>query len=309
MPLFGFASAGASKGDMPLVQLHIGRLTDNDQFVYGPDLVEFHEGKTSGALSLIRSPCGASSIEIKTVFEEGLGSSRSRIDFDTANCVLSMWEDKHIDPLIVASVLVSPCMPLWLRTTHRYLPLHASVISMADQAIAICGQSGAGKTTLSLQCRKRSFAIIADDMAAVDLDSGFVHHGAAFSRIERQQFAQLVATGEAYRNPRLQKNLLDTSEHDYWSDPRPLPLTAVFLLCDFSNDERVFLEPISKFQAGLALNANLAGEMFPLKKTDQQAGFSAAMKLAQNTKVFKLHRPKGLEYLDEAINAILSEIA
>lgn len=307
VPLFGLVGCSNLTSGEPVIDLHLGVLSEAD-YGEGRFHIHFDEGGASGSLSLTRDASGAFTIFTNTVFEGDGRRVHTRIDHDPVMGRLWMRENRPIDPLEVVSFLVSPSMPLWLRATQRLLPLHAAVVSMGDKAVAICGLSGAGKTTLALRCRKRSFAIIADDMAAIDWNSGLVHHGAAFSRIDPQQFAMTEEGGATRRSPRLPKYLLDTSQHPYWSNPRPLPLAAVFVLSGFQDDQTVWVEQVPELEAGITLNANLTGEMFPPTRDERQAGFSAAMAVAKQVPVYRLRRPKGLDHLDATVDAIYNSI-
>lgn len=303
-PLDGLATAANLTVGDPVVDLILGELPDAD---FGEGLshaLQFDEVGAAGSLSLTRHTSGAFTIFTDTLFEANGSRVHARIDHDPVAGRLQMRENRPIDPLEVVSFLVSPSMPLWLRATHRFLPLHASVIALDDKAVAICGPSGAGKTTLALHCRKRSLAIIADDMAAIDWNSGLVHHGAAFSRIDQQQFALIEAGTATRRSPRFPKSLLDTGEHPYWSNPRPLPLAGIFMLSGFQDDQPIAIERIPEIEAGIALNANLGGEIFPPTKAQRQLGLAASMAVARQVPVYRLRRPRGLDLLDGALDEI-----
>jgi hypothetical protein len=287
-----------------VIDLDLGELAEADHGQGVSHGLQFEEGGAAGSLSLTRHPSGAFTIFTDTVFEADDRRVHARIDHDPVAGRLRMRENRPIDPLEVVSFLVSPSMPLWLRATHHFLPLHAAVVALGDRAVAICGPSGAGKTTLALHCRKRSLAIIADDMAAIDPNSGLVHHGAAFSRIDQQQYALIEEGGATRRSPRFPKSLLDTGQHQYWSDPRPLPLAGIFLLSAFDDEQAVRVERVPDIESGIALSANLTGEMFPPTKAQRQAGLSASMAVAERVAVYRLRRPRGLDHLDAAVDAI-----
>jgi hypothetical protein len=47
-------------------------------------------------------------------------------------------------------------------------PLHAACIRVGDQAVALCGRTGAGKSTLAAALVRRGHALIADDVCVID---------------------------------------------------------------------------------------------------------------------------------------------
>lgn len=307
-PLFGLVSDASLSRDSPVIYLEIDELSEPVSGETGSDVVEFDDNGLVGSMSLTRSSPGVFSILAEGSFVPHARRVSARFHHDVNACRLEMRATEPLDPLEVLSFLLSPSMPLWLRATQRFLPLHAAVVAMDGKAVAICGRSGAGKTTLALHCRKRSFAIIADDMAAIDWNTGLVQHGAAFSRIDCQQFSLIDSVERTHHSPRLPKYLFDTRQHDYWSAPRPLPLAGVFMVSAFHDDQAVCVERVPDIEAGIALSANLTGEMFPPTKAQRQAGLSASMAVAQRVPVYRLRRPRGLDHLDASVDAIYDRI-
>ena len=306
--LNGLVVSSRLADEVPVIDLTLGELAEEDCGHGSSDALFFEQDGAAGWLSLIREPAGAFTIFTDAVFDNDRRRVQGRIDYDPVAGRLRMRETRPIDPVEVVTFLVSPSMPLWLRATQRLLPLHAAVVAMGDKAVAICGPSGAGKTTLALHFRKRSFAIMADDMAAIDWKGGLVHHGAPFSRIDRHQFALMGDGGTTRRSPRFSKSLLDTGEHPYWSNPHPLPLAGIFLLSAFQDNHAIAIERIPAVEAGIALSANLSGEMFPPTKAQRQAGLSTAMAVAKQVPVYRLRRPAGLDHLDATVDAISDAI-
>lgn len=291
-PLWGLGAPDGLGADAPTLTLSL-----DSHFVSGPE--EF--GGCSVAYQTPRGEDGRLSLERHgasgfTVFINEAGATCARIDHDLAAGSVKIREDGPINPVHVTSFLVSPFMPLRLRTVMKSFPLHAAVIAMGDKAVAICGPSGAGKTTLALYLREQSHAIIADDLAAIDLATGLVHHGAAFCRIDPKHPAARRASGARRANARVAKHFLDTSDHAFWSSPRALPLAAIFMLGS-SDDRPTTVELLGQPHAGLALGSNLSGEMFPPSLSARQAGLAAAFEMAGRIPVYALRRPRGLEHL------------
>lgn len=291
-PLWGLATADQLGADAPSLTLSLdssyaGSAEDRSvaSVVYQTTAGE------EGRLSLERHGAEGFSVFI----HEG-GSARARIDHDLAAGAVTIREDGPIDPVQVTSFLVSPFMPLRLRTLMQSFPLHAAVIGIGDKAVAICGASGVGKTTLALHLREQSCAIIADDLAAIDRTTGWVDHGAAFCRIDPRHPAARKASGPRLANARVPKHFLDTSDHAFWSSPGALPLSAIVML-GTSDDRRTTAERLGQPHAGLALGSHLSGETFAPSLSARQTGLAAAFDLAKRVPVYALRRPRGFEHL------------
>lgn len=53
--------------------------------------------------------------------------------------------------------------------------IHAGVVAANEQGIILCGDSGHGKTTLTLELIRRGFTFLSDEMAAISRKDGRVH--------------------------------------------------------------------------------------------------------------------------------------
>lgn len=298
-PLWGLGAPDALGADAPTLTLSLDCQYVSGSEEFGGSSVAFlTAGGEDGCLSLQRR--GDDGL---TVFIDEAGETCARIDHDLAAGSVAIREDGPINPVHVTSFLVSPFMPLRLRSMMRLFPLHAAVIGMGDKAVAICGPSGAGKTTLALYLREQSHAIIADDMAAIDPNTAMVHHGAAFSRIDPNHPLARQGYGAVHADARLPKQFLDTSDHEFWSSPRALPLAAIFLL-GTSDGAQTTAERLRHPHAGIALARNLSGEMFAPPPSARQTGLAAAFGVATRVPVYALHRRLGLEHLEEAAQVI-----
>lgn len=75
------------------------------------------------------------------------------------------------DALATSAILTGPIQAvLWHQ--RGLLPLHASVVVVGGRAIALCGPSAVGKSTLAAMLAERGCAVIADDMCLVDAREG-----------------------------------------------------------------------------------------------------------------------------------------
>lgn len=75
-------------------------------------------------------------------------------------------DDKHVRVFLLGSSLAAVCMQ------RRLTMLHASVVRVGDRAVALCGPTGAGKSTLAAALVARGAAFICDDLTRCDLIDG-----------------------------------------------------------------------------------------------------------------------------------------
>lgn len=295
----GLAAAGDALDGAPRIDL-----TLHNSFVPGPECKgtvskphAYHSHR--GNLGFARLPGGRFAMYIN----DATGQC-GQVDHDPAAGTITMCEEGPSNLLEATSQLVSPSLPMMLRTTLRYFPLHASVLAAGDCAVAICGRSGAGKTTLAHYMHGRSHQIIADDLAAIDHARGMVHHGAQYVRLESLEGQDSCIPAAALRPARLPKSIVSTADASFWTDPRPLPLRAIILLSELQEGAQLRLERLAAPRAALALARNMSGEMFPPTSEMQQEGFTAATKTARQIPVLILHRPPGLEHLKKTSDLI-----
>ena len=82
-----------------------------------------------------------------------------------------------MDPALVEQALARPIAAL-LRHMRGGISLHASSVARAGVALALLGQSCAGKSTLASQlCAYPDVELVSDDLAALDLEGPFVAIG------------------------------------------------------------------------------------------------------------------------------------
>jgi hypothetical protein len=131
--------------------------------------------------------------------------------------------------------LLGPVLGLVLRL-HGLVCLHASVVALDGQALALFGLAGAGKSTLAAAFARRGAVVLTDDIAVLEMN------GAAF-RV-RPAFPQLRLWPESVRllfghesalqplTPNWEKRGLDLTRPEFRFAEKAAPLAAIYLLGD-----------------------------------------------------------------------------
>jgi hypothetical protein len=140
--------------------------------------------------------------------------------------------------------------------------LHASAIAVDQSAIAILGAGGGGKSTTAAGFVKLGFKLLADDVAALDAESGNVRVLSGYPRLNLWPDAAEALYGSGKALPRL----TPAEGINGWWDKRyveldanrqfqqdPLPLAAVYVL-----GERIAGEPAPRVERMGAQDAFMA---------------------------------------------------
>ena len=99
---------------------------------------------------------------------------------DLAGAFAFAWltQDVAADPAYCRYYFLEPLVYATLTALH-VTPLHASCIALNDGAVVLCGDSGAGKTSLAYACARRGWQYLADDAAHILRSS---HHHSVVGR-------------------------------------------------------------------------------------------------------------------------------
>ncbi len=95
------------------------------------------------------------------------------------------------EPDADASAILSGPLQAVLWHQRGLLPLHGSVVAVGTQAIALCGHSAAGKSTLAAHLAARGYPVIADDVCVIDPESALVLSGSGRLRLWRDALDRL----------------------------------------------------------------------------------------------------------------------
>jgi hypothetical protein len=81
------------------------------------------------------------------------------------------WPDQNYTVEDATTYLIGPVIGLVLRL-RRALLLHASAVAIGDQAVALMGGPGAGKSTTAAEFARLGYAVLSDDLSALRESDG-----------------------------------------------------------------------------------------------------------------------------------------
>lgn len=159
------------------------------------------------------------------------------IDHEGTN-ISAVWP-KTLTVEDTATYLLGPIMGFVL-LLRGGVSLHASAIAIDDQAIALVGPAGAGKSTTAAAFADLGYSILAEDVVTLDDRGDSFVVQPAYPCIRLWPASVKALYGAEAELPRLtptwDKCYLDLTQDQYDFKKEPLPLAAIYLLDGRSED-------------------------------------------------------------------------
>ena len=153
--------------------------------------------------------------------------------------------------------LVGPVIGFVLRL-RGVTCLHASAVAVGEQAIALVGFPGAGKSTTVAAFAQRGFSVISDDVVALAEDGANFLVPPGYPRVNLwpDSVRALFGTEEALPRitPTWDKRYMALGDNGFGFATKPLPLRAIYLL---GAREAELASPVIEEVAGSAALAEL----------------------------------------------------
>ena len=162
-----------------------------------------------------------------------------------------------------ATYLLGPVMGFVL-LLRGLVCLHASAIVVGDEAIALVGPAGAGKSTTAAAFSARGFSVLAEDVVTLD-DRGqsfLVRPAYPCIRLWPASAATLYGSHSALPplTPNWDKCYLDLTQQTGRFENKPRTLAAIYLLGQRSdNPQAPFVETVDRADGLMSLIANTYG--------------------------------------------------
>jgi hypothetical protein len=161
----------------------------------------------------------------------------------------------------MATYLLGPVLGFVLRL-RGVTPFHASAVNVAGGAIALLGSRQAGKSTTAAAFSAAGYAVLADDIAAVDEDDNEFSVRAGYPHLRLWPEAVEILYGHREALPPITPNWNKRDLSLNGSDGRihqegSLPLAAVYVLGSRRDDDRApYLEALTPQESFMTLIAN-----------------------------------------------------
>ena len=182
-------------------------------------------------------------------------------EFVLGHAGTEIWADWR-EPLVLedaTTYLLGPIMG-FVMLLRGVVCLHASAIAIDNQAIALLGPAGSGKSTTAAAFSQRGFGILAEDVVTLD-DRGdhfLVQPAYPCIRLWPASVKALYGTESLPKlTPNWDKCYLDLTERPEQFQQQSLPLAAIYLLNERRNNpEAPFVESLERAEAMMSLVAN-----------------------------------------------------
>jgi len=185
------------------------------------------------------------------------------------------------------------------------MALHGAAVARDGRALAICGASGDGKSTLSTALCRAGFEFVADDICAVSLgDDGrpLVWPDGRQLKLWREAIDQLgvaQSQGAAVRGG-IEKYFIGAPAAAI-AAPR---LTAIYVLNDVRPPRAEAIEPLNLPDAMRALDLQAYRPAIRARIASKPHNLAQSAAVLRHARAFRFDRPRGFEHMDRLVEAL-----
>ena len=210
-----------------------------------------------------------------------------------------------------AIYLLGPVLAFVLRLRGTSC-LHASAFSVNGSAVALIGPSGAGKSTTAAAFSSRDFAVLTDDLLALEQRRGGIFAHPGYPRLRLWPDATRILEGAPTVLPKLTPNwdkcYLNLQGNGCRFERQALPLSAIYLLEERREDPAApFVESITASAGLLGLIANARGDFHPDRQSYRRE-FEMLGRVAQRTPIRRVVARSGSNSLGGLCDVILDDL-
>lgn len=182
------------------------------------------------------------------------------------------------------------------------LALHAATVAYAGRAVALCGPSGVGKSTLSAALCQADCTFIGDDLAAIRFDGEGIPQVLPDSRSHRlwaDAIERLALDGRRREAVRATVEKYHV-EPEQAGEPLPLDTVVILRIAEFAG-QTPSLVPLDTADAAALLRAEIYRPELARQMGRDAELFSQIARLMGRVRVFRLDRPQEPERMPEAL--------
>jgi hypothetical protein len=186
------------------------------------------------------------------------------------------------------------------------LVLHGNAIRVGNNAMVCLGRSGAGKSTLAAAFHRRGYAVVADDVAAINAD-GLVLPGIARIRLWQNsaEHLRIETTGMERVQDDIDKFNIPMIDG---VSPEALAVKWIFAL-ETGDGPNVDILPLNGFHKVPPLVGHAYRPEFMLGDEMPAVHFARCSRLAQKVRVATVRRPPDIGKLDYLVDRLISQMS
>ncbi|MGD1912324.1 MAG: serine/threonine protein kinase [Rivularia sp. (in: cyanobacteria)] len=194
------------------------------------------------------------------------------------------------------------------------LCLHACVVKIAQHAIAIVGETGAGKSTTAAALAKRGHSILSDDIAVLNYSARDWLVEPGYPRLRLWPKSINALYGSEIGLERIfsfsEKRFVDlthnSSKRQFHREP--LPLAAIYILGERQEVVIPAIEPISPMEAVMMLMRHRSINHLKLDSDKQAREFAGFSRMAVKVPVRKVTPRNNLEALPQLCDLLEEDL-
>jgi hypothetical protein len=217
---------------------------------------------------------------------------------------ITLFRNPAAEDELLCALLITTVMAVLL-SQRGLLVLHANVVVSPQGAIAISGDSGAGKSTTQAAMLAHGCRMLADDVTVLQMESdGTI---VALPGIPKMNLCEDAAIRLGHDVSRLQRNplmgikvMVPVSQND--CEPLPVPLKKIYLIKKHPG-KGLILTPLNGYEKFTALQECIYGPQFPEQQTRI---FPLVNALTQQIDIITLQRPIHGCSVNQVVEAILN---
>ncbi len=244
------------------------------------------------------------------------GDGQLDFEIDAAGCHISAtWTRSVLNE--VTALLLGPVLGFAMRL-RGILCLHACVLEVGSHAIAIVGETGAGKSTTAAALASRGHAILSDDIAVLDDRSThwLVQSGYPRLRLWPETLRALYGSEDGLTRvfSFTEKRFIDLadncSDRSWRFHRHPLPLAAIYVLgerqLELSSPAIKAIDPV---MAVMTLMRQRSASHLSFDAVQHTQEFAKLSHVAMCVPVRNVTRRDGLDTLPQLCDAIVQDAA